>query len=318
MSASSSPAQVINRKKLSYMQRLVRNIRAYPMFYIMILPVVAYYLIFKYIPLFGNIIAFKNYRPARGFINSRWVGLQYFNDFLTGPYAYRVIRNTIQISLLQLAFGFPAPIILAILFNEMKPGYYKRVTQTLSYLPYFVSLVVVCGIVKEFCASSGLFGDIQSAFGLTPINLLTTPSTYRSVYVCTSIWQSCGWSSILYLATLTNADQQLYEAAVIDGANRFQQMVHITLPTLVPIIVVQLIMRIGHLMSTGSERTILLYSSVVYDQADIISSFVYRYGLQQLNFSYGTAVDVFNSIVNLILLVGANKLADKLTGESLW
>lgn len=313
--AKSAPGR---RKELSYMRRLIRNIQGYPMFYIMILPVVAYFIVFKYVPIFGNIIAFKNYRPARGFFGSNWVGLQYFRDFLTGPYAYRVIRNTIEISLLQLVFGFPAPIILAVLMNEMKDGGYKRTVQTLSYLPYFVSLVVVCGIVKEFCSSNGLFGDIMRSIGVEPINLLTTARTYRTVYVSCSIWQSCGWSSILYLATLSNTDPQLYEAAVIDGANRAQQTWHITLPTLVPIIVVQLIMRIGHLMSTGSERTILLYSSVVFDQADIISSFVYRYGLQQLNFSYGTAVDVFNSVVNLILLLGANKMADKLTGESLW
>lgn len=315
---ASASSGVYTPPKQGYFTRLRRNVRAYLSLYLLIIPVIAFYLLFKYVPMLGNIIAFENYRPARGFLGSKWVGLRNFKDFLSGPFAGRTIRNTIEISLLQLAFGFPAPIILAILVNELRPGLYKKTVQTVSYLPYFISLVVVCGMVKNFTVTSGLFNDVRALMGMERINMLTDVRYYRTLYVGSSIWQSCGWGSILYLATITNADPQLYEAATMDGAGRFAKMWHITLPTLIPIIVVQLVMRVGHIMSMGSERTILLYSPVVYDKADIISSFVYRYGLQELNFSYGAAVDLFNSVVNLILLVLVNKAADALTGESLW
>lgn len=301
-----------------YFRRLRENIKTYPWLYLMILPVVAYFIIFKYLPMGGAIIAFKNYRPARGIWGSRWVGLENFKEFLTGPYAGRTITNTIQISLLIILFESPAPIILAVLINELRGGLYKRTVQTVSYLPHFISLVVVCGIVKVFTRTDGLITDIVVFFGGRRTDILSDPRYYRTIYVCTHMWQGVGWGSILYLATLSNSDPQLYEAAKIDGANRFQCMWYITLPVLVPVFVVQLIMRVGNIMSTGPERTLLLYSPAVYDKADILSSFVYRYGLEQLNYSYGSAVDLFNSVINLILLTSSNKLADLLTSESLW
>lgn len=310
--------QGTNRKKSSYGHRLRKNIRAYPALYLMVIPVMLYFIIFKYIPMFGNIIAFQDFRPARGFLGSKFVGLKHFKDFLTGPYASRTIWNTVILSVLRLIFAFPAPIILAILLNEFKPNFFKKSVQTITYLPYFISLVVVCGIVKDFCSSTGLFGDIVAFLGFERTNILTDTRFYRTIYLGSSMWQSVGWGSILYLATLSGTDPQLYEAAVVDGANRFRQIWHITIPALFPIIIVQLIMQIGQMMSTGSERTILLYTPVVYDVADIISSFVYRSGLQNLNYSYGAAVDLFNSAINLILLFSANRFSAWLTNESLW
>ena len=312
------PALAGASRRASDGKRLGRNVRAFPMLYLMVLPVVAYFVLFKYLPMLGTIIAFQNFRPARGFLNRSFVGLKHFRDFLLGPYAARTIRNTIELNLLQLLFGFPAPILLALLLNELRPNLYKKGVQTVTYLPYFISLVVVCGIVKDFSSTTGLFGDIAAFFGLERLNLLTELRYYRTVYVASSLWQSVGWGSILYLATLSNADPQLFEAAVVDGANRFQQVWHVTLPALLPVIIVQLILRIGHLMSVGADRTILLYTPVVYEKADIISSFVYRYGLQNINYSYGSAVDLFNSAINLLLLVSANRFSAWLTDESLW
>ncbi|MBQ8972740.1 MAG: sugar ABC transporter permease [Clostridia bacterium] len=304
--------------RLTYFQRLWRNMRHYPSLYLLFIPVLLYFLIFKYGPMFGAVIAFEKYRPARGILHSQWVGLKNFREFLTGPYAKRTIINTLMLNFWQILIGFPAPILLAILLNEVQHTRYKKVVQTTSYLPYFISLVVVCGIIKDFTASDGLFSDILASFGFPRENLLTDPRYYRAIYVASSLWQACGWGSILYIATLTNTDPQLYEAATIDGAGRFRCIWHVTLPALLPVIIVQLIMRIGNIMSYGADRTLLLYSPAVYDKADIISSFVYRYGLQDLNFSFASAVDLFNSVINLILLYTANKVSGKLTGESLW
>lgn len=305
-------------RNMSFFQRLKRNMRSYPSLYLLFIPVLLYFIVFKYIPMGGAVIAFQKYRPARGILNSPWVGLENFRSFLTGPYAGRVIANTLILNFWQILIGFPAPIILAILFNEMRGRRYKGVLQSASYLPYFISLVVVSGIIKDFSSTDGLFNDILSLFGISRTNLLTTPTYYRGMYVLSSLWQNCGWGSILYIATLSGTDPQLYEAATVDGAGRFRKIWHITLPSLMSVIVVQLIMRIGNIMSYGADRTLLLYSPAVYDKADIISSFVYRYGLENLNYSYASAVDLFNSVINLILLYMANTAARKITGESLW
>lgn len=251
-------------KNMTYVHRLGRNIRAYPSLYLLFIPIFLYFIVFKYGPMGGAVIAFQKYRPARGIANSPWVGLKNFSDFLTGPYAGRVISNTLILNFWQILIGFPAPIILAILLNEMRQGRYKKTLQTVSYLPYFISLVVVCGIIKDFCASDGLFSDILAMLGFERENLLTDPRHYRTIYVLSSLWQSCGWGSILYMATLTNTDQQLYEAATVDGAGRFRRIWHITLPALLPIILVQLIMRIGNIMSYGADRTLLLETHEAY------------------------------------------------------
>jgi putative aldouronate transport system permease protein len=302
----------------NYFARVKKNYQKNKWVYYMAIPVVLYYIVFKYIPMFGIVIAFQDYRPAKGFFNSDWVGLAHFIKFFKSPFAFRVIRNTLMINLYQLLWGFPAPIILALLLNEVRSQKYKKTIQTLSYLPHFISLVVVCGILTNFSLTSGLLNDILELFGFERQNLLANVDFFRSIYVGSGIWQGIGWGSIIYLATLSNTDPNLYEAAVIDGAGRLKQAIYITIPTIVPIMVIQLIMRIGSMMSEGYEKVILLYSPLVYDKADIISSYVYRVGLQEMQYSLSSAIGLFNSVVNLALLVFANWFAKRTSEESLW
>lgn len=297
---------------------LVRDFKRYKLVYFILIPVIVYYVIFHYLPMFGVVIAFQNFKPAKGIAGSEWVGLKNFIDFFDGPYATRLIVNTILLSVFQIAIGFPAPILLALLFNEMRGNRYKRVCQTLTYMPHFVSLVVICGIVRVFTSSTGLITTICTWFGMERVNLLAQPQYYRTIYVLSGVWQSIGWGSIIYLATLTSADPSLFEAAELDGANRIQKIIHINLPLLVPIIAIQLIMRVGSLMSEGADKTILLYTPVTYDTSDIISSYVYRVGLERQSYSTASAVGLFNSLINMFLVVFANWFSRTFVNESLW
>lgn len=295
-----------------------RNLKRYRYIYLMLLPVILYYAVFCYAPMGGVVIAFQNFKPALGITGSKWVGLKHFTDFLTGPFAWRLIRNTLMINILQIIFAFPVPIFIALLINEIHCKAYKKVVQTVSYMPHFISLVVMCGLLVTFSRSDGIFNDFLSLFGVERTNLLANAKWFRPLYVFSGIWQEAGWGSIIYLATLSSIDPGLYEAATIDGANRFQRMIYVSFPGLLPIIIVQLIMRIGNILTTGFEKVFLLYSPLTYETADIISTYIYRQGLELSNYSYGTAVGLFNSIVNLIILVAANHFVGKLTGESLW
>lgn len=306
------------RTNNSYFSRLKRNFQKHRSLYLICLPVVLYYVIFKYLPMFGIVIAFENYRPGKGFLGSDFVGLKHFVDFLTNPTASRTIFNTLRLNFFSLLIEFPAPIILALLLNEVRVAPFKKAVQTFSYMPHFISLVVVCGILKDFSASIGIFNDIAALLGFERQSMLGNVNLYLPLYIGSSLWQGIGWGSILYLATLSGTDPNLYEAAVIDGAGRFKQMLYVTLPTIVPIMVLQLIMRIGSMMSTGAEKTILLYSPLIYEKADVISSFVYRRGLQEMNFSFGAAVGLFNSLINLCLLISANWFSRRVSGESMW
>lgn len=288
------------------------------MVYMMLLPVMIYYVVFHYLPMLGVVIAFQNFKPAKGLTGSKWVGFKHFIDFFDGPYAWRLIRNTLLLSLYQILIGFPAPILLALLFNEMRGKRYKRVCQTLTYVPHFVSLVVVCGLIRTFTSSTGLITSLFVRFGMEKMNLLAQPQYYRTIYVLSGVWQNIGWGSIIYLATLSNVDPSLFEAADLDGANRLQKILHINLPMLIPIIAVQLIMRVGRIMSEGSEKTILLYSAVTYDTSDIISSYVYRTGLEKRSYSPAAAIGLFNSLINMGLVVFANWFSRTYVNESLW
>ncbi len=300
------------------MNRLKKNFVRYRYIYLMLLPVVLYYAVFCYGPMSGIVIAFQNFKPALGVSGSKWVGWKHFVDFLTGPYAWRLIRNTLMINILQIIFAFPVPIIVALLINEINCKGYKKAVQTISYMPHFISLVVMCGLLVNFCRSDGIFNDFLSLFGFERKNLLAEANLFRPIYVLSGIWQEAGWGSIIYLATLSTVDVGLYEAATIDGANRFQRMLHVSFPGLLPIIIVQLIMRVGNILTTGFEKVFLLYSPLTYDTADIISTYIYRQGLELSNYSYGTAVGLFNSVVNLIILVMANYISRRVTEESLW
>jgi putative aldouronate transport system permease protein len=305
-------------KQGSFFSRLGKDLSINRYVYFMAIPIVAYYFIFHYVTMGGVIIAFQEYLPAKGFLKSRWVGFKHFIDFLMGPYALRTIRNTLFINIYQLIFGFPCPIILALLLNEINRGIFKKTVQTVSYLPHFVSLMVVCGLLKDFSRTEGLFNQVVKLFGAEPENLLTLPQFFRPLYVGSGIWQAMGWGSIIYLATLSSVDPNLYEAAEIDGAGRFVKMLHITFPSLIPIITIQLIMRLGQIMSQGYEKVILLYNPLVYETADIISSFVYRRGLEEANYSVGAAVGLFNSIINIIILWSVNWFSRRTVKESLW
>ena len=302
----------------SFGKRLARNYKEHKVYYWLAVPIIAYYIIFHYLPMFGVVIAFQNYRPAKGLLGSSWVGLKHFKAFFDSIYAGRLIKNTLMINLLLLVFSFPAPIILALLLNEVKAKHFKKTVQTISYMPHFISMVVICGLLVDFCSSTGIITSMTTLFGAQRDNLLNRPELFRTIYVSSDIWQSIGWGSIIYLATLSSTDPSLYEAAAIDGAGRFQQVIHVTLPTLVPLIMLQLIMRMGQMMNVGYEKIILLSNGLTYDTADVISSYVYRRGLQTGDFSFGVAVSLFNSACNIVLLVLANTLSGKLTHESMW
>ncbi|MCK9479125.1 MAG: ABC transporter permease subunit [Firmicutes bacterium] len=284
----------------------------------MLTPVIVYFILFCYAPMYGAIIAFKDYSPLKGIWGSNWVGLSHFFDFFTSTYFRRVVGNTFIISLCDVIWGFPAPILLALLLNEIRGSAFKRIVQTASYMPHFISLVVVCGIIKNFVVTDGLFNDIVAFFGGTRVSMLQKPEMFRTIFVSTNIWQQIGWDSIIYVAALTGIDRQLYEAASIDGASRFKQTFYVTLPSLVPTIVVLLILRLGQILNVGFEKIILLYNESIYDTADVISSFVYRRGLQELDWSFSTAVGLFNSAVNCVFLIGANRATKMVSGLSLW
>jgi putative aldouronate transport system permease protein len=305
-------------KAKSFGAVLARDYRKRKWVYWMVVPVLFYYLVFQYIPMLGQIIAFQNYRPARGIMGSNWVGLGNFISFFRGPFSGRVIKNTIVLSLYDILFAFPMPILLALLLNELRGKTYKRVIQTITYMPHFISLVIMCGMIVNFTSSRGLIPSILAMFNISPTNLLSKPQYFRAIYTASTVWKTIGWGSIIYLATLSTIDISLIEAAEIDGAGRFRKIYHIVIPALVPIISIQLIMRIGQLMSQGADKVILLYNPIVYDTADTIASYVYRVGLSEQNYSLASAVGMFNSLINLGLLVFANWFSRRFVQESLW
>ena len=268
--------------------------------------------------MYGAIIAFKDYTPALGVEKSPWVGLENFTRFFNSVYFVRLIKNTILLSFYNLLFGFPAPIILALLLNEVRGKRFKSLTQTITYLPHFISMIVVTGMLTNFCMTSGLFNDIIVMLGGERSPLLQNPKLYRTIYVASSIWQEVGWGSIIYLSALAGVDSQLYEAAQIDGAGKWKQMINVTLPAITPTIIIMLILKIGSLMNMGYEKTILLYNPSTYETADIISSYIYRIGLLEQDWSYSTAIGLFNSVINFALLILANKISKRYSETSLW
>lgn len=284
----------------------------------MILPVLAFYIIFHYVPMYGVIIAFKNFTPGLGIIDSPWVGLQNFTEFFTGMYFFRIVKNTLIISVTSIVVGFPAPIIFALLLNELRNQRFKKVVQTVTYMPHFISLVVVCGMILQFTKDTGVISYALQLFGIPPKSMLNYPENFVPIYVISGLWQEVGWGSIIYLSAIAGIDQQLYEAAQIDGASRLRQVINITIPAIMPTIMVMLILRLGNIMSVGFEKIILLYNPAIYSTADVISSFTYRKGLQEFSWSYSTAVGLFNSVINFVFLLTSNWLSKKFNEQSLW
>lgn len=269
--------------------------------------------------MYGLIIAFMDYSPRRGISGSDWVGLQHFISFFQSIYFKRLLGNTLKISLATIVFGFPAPIILALLMNELRSKKFSRITQTITYMPHFISTVVICSMIREFIKPEGFITQILvHLFNYSGKNLLNGPENFLPIYVISDIWQGIGWGSIVYLAALTAVDTELYEAAQIDGAGRWKQMLHITLPGIMPTIIIMLIMRLGQVMSVGYEKIILLYNEGIYETADVISTYVYRMGLVDRQYSFSAAVGLFNSVVNFVLVILANHISKKVSDTSLW
>lgn len=250
------------KERESFSIRVKKDWKRNRSLYLMVLPVILFYILFHYKPMYGAIIAFQDYNPRQGVTGSEWVGFDQFIRFFTSPYFGRLVKNTLLLSVYGIIFGFPAPIILALLLNELRARRFKKTVQTITYLPHFISLVVVTGIIKDFTQSTGLINDIIVMFGGERSSLIQNPALYRTIYIVSDIWQGIGWGSIIYLSALSGVDQQLYEAASIDGAGRWKQLIHVTLPGIAPTIVIMLIMRMGQLLGTGYEKTILLLSLI--------------------------------------------------------
>lgn len=302
----------------AYRKMLASDFKRYRAIYMLAIPALAYYIIFHYVPMYGAVIAFKEFSPGKGILGSPWVGLKNFIQFFNSYQFFTVVKNTFLINIYELVWGFPAPILFAILMNEIRVAWYKKTVQTLTYLPHFISLVVICGMIIDFTSTDGLFNAILKNFGAEPANMLTKPELFRTIYIGSGIWQGVGWGSIIYLAALSAIDPELYEASKIDGAGRWKQTLHITLPGIAPTIIILLILRIGHMLSVGYEKIILLYNPLTYPTADVISSYVYRRGLLDSSYSFASAVGLFNSVINFSLLIIANKLSKKYSETHLW
>ncbi len=296
-------------------RRIARDFQQNYFKYIIILPVMVWLILFCYKPMYGVLIAFQDYRPRLGFLGSKWIGFENFERFFSDPFFGRVLRNTLTISISTILFSFPVPIMLALLLNEVRVSWFKRLVQTITYLPHFIALVVVCALVSQFVQTDGIVNDIIEFFGGERTNLLSEQGAFLPIYIISGLWKEVGWNSIIYLAALASIDQEQYEAARIDGAGRWQQMLHITLPGLLPTISLLLVMKLGTVMSVGYEKILLLYQPLTYEVADVISTYSYRKGILGNSFSYGTAIDLFNSVVNIIVLTISNKLSKK-AGQS--
>ena len=307
------------RQRAQAFARLRRNILRNWQLYILILPATAYFLFFCYGPMYGVQIAFKDFIPTKGITGSPWVGFKHF-ETLFHTYSFgNIFKNTISLSLYSLAAGFPIPIILALLLNEVDNKFFKKLVQNVTYAPHFISTVVMCGMILLFLSpSGGFFNQVRTAFGLDPINFMYEGKYFKTIYVLSGAWQGTGYGSIIYLSALAGVDQEQHEAAVIDGATRLQRIWHINLPGILPTICIMLIMQCGSLMSVGFEKVFLLMNDLNRSSAEVISTYVYKIGLQQRQYSFSTAIGLFNNIINIVLLLTVNKIAKKISDTSLF
>ncbi|MFF6947999.1 ABC transporter permease [Streptomyces iakyrus] len=291
--------------------------RDWQLYSLAILPLL-FFLVFRYLPMIGNVIAFRRFEPGGSIFGEEWVGLRYVQMFLNDPTFWQVFRNTLWIGGLTLLFCFPVPIVLALLLNEVRRRSLKRFVQSVSYLPHFLSIVIVAGITMQMLASDGPVNHLLGRLGHEPVRFIQEPEWFRTIYVGSEIWQTAGWGTILYLAALTTIDEDLYEAARIDGANRWQQIWHVTLPGIRPTMVTLLILNIGTFMAVGFEKVLLLYNPLTYPTADVISTYVYRAGVESNSFSYAAAIGLFEAVIGLVLITSANQLSRRTVGTSLW
>jgi len=308
----------LEKKHRAYKNGILKKCMQQKYLLIMALPGFLIVLIFKYFPMYGILIAFKDYNAAQGILNSPWVGLKHFQAFFHNPMSWRLIKNTLLLSFYSLLWGFPAPIILALLMHEIKNKVFKRITQTITYFPHFLSVVIVVGFIKEFTAIDGLFNQIVGWFGADPVPMLSKSEYFRTLFIASGIWQSVGWGTIIYLAALAGVDESLYEAAVIDGANRWQRMVNVTWPAIVPATTILLILSLGGILGTDFQKILLMYNPGIYETADVIDTFVYRQGILGAQFEYGAAVGLMLSIVSFIFIYLANQVSRRVSETSLW
>ncbi len=302
-------------KRHTFWKRISRNWELY----LLIAPAFLYFLIFHYGPMYGIQIAFKNFLPARGITDSPWVGFDHFIRFFNSYYFWDLIRNTLTISLYQLIVGFPLPILLALAFNEIRNGWFKRTVQTVTYAPHFISVVVMAGIIVTFLSpSTGIIVKMIEWMGFSSPAFLTDPAWFKTMYVLSGVWQSTGWGTIIYLAALSAVDPQLHEAAIVDGASRWRRIWSINIPTIIPTITILLILNVGSILGVGFEKILLLQNPLNMSSSDVIDTFVYRTGLLNVQYSFSTAVGLFNSIVNALLLIAVNQVARKTSEHSLW
>ena len=313
-------AAEIRLYKAPLSKRLKRDFQRNKYVYLMLIPVLAFFILFRYGPMKNMVIAFQDYKAAKGIMGSRWVGMKHFINFFNDPFLPRLLRNTFTIALSTLIFSFPSAIVLALLINELRSRKMSRTVQTISYIPHFISVVVVCGIIRDLVSrTGGVTMILHDIFGMPVTNMLYEPDYFVPIYIVSDIWSNIGWNSIVYLSALTAIDQELYEAARVDGANKWHQILHITIPCLVPTIVIMFILKVGKMFDVGYEKIMLLYTPLTYERADVINTYVYRRGFaENVNFSYSTAVGFFNSVVCFVLVFFTNKITKRMGGNSLW
>lgn len=287
--------------------------------YLLMLPVIIYFIVFKYIPMYGTQLAFKEYMPILGIWGSPWIGFDHFTRFFSSPSFINILTNTVSISLLNILFSFPAPIILALLINEIRFVPFQKTMQTLTYAPHFISTVVLVGMMQMLLSpSTGIINNLLQSIGVNPIYFMAEEGWFKPLYILSGIWKSAGWGSIIYLAAIASIDTEMYEAAKIDGASRWKQLLYITLPSIMPTAVIMLILDIGKVMSVGFEKAFLMQNTMNINVSEIISTYAYKVGILDVQFSYSTAIGLFNSIVNIILIFLANKVSKKVTQVGLW
>ncbi|MEH7119972.1 ABC transporter permease subunit [Neobacillus vireti] len=313
-SLKSSTIRLETLNKKSRIKQILENYELY----LFLLPAIIYFIVFQYVPMYGVLIAFKDYVPSLGILGSPWVGFQNFQRFFDSYQFWTLIKNSLGLSIFQLVIGFPMPIIIALLLNQMIHQKYKRFVQTVIYAPHFISIVVLAGMIFVFFSDKGLVNSVITLFGGSGISFMSEPSWFKPLYIGSGVWQETGWACIVYLAALAGVSPEIHEAATVDGANKWQRILHVDIPAIMPTAIILLILSVGNLMNIGFEKAFLLQTPLNQPAAEIIPTYVYKVGLQQSEYSFASAVGLFNSVINLVLLWIVNRTAKKVSGSGLW
>ena len=308
----------MNVNKNSLLYKLKWTYRKHKYLYLMVIPALILLILFKYVPMYGVLIAFKRYNVSKGVWKSEWVGFYYFKLFLENPYFLRVFKNTFILGFLYMIFGFPAPIIFALMLNELNKQWFKRITQTITYFPHFISQVIIIGMLLQLCLLNGPINSFLKVLGLQPVPFFQRPEWFAFLYISSGIWQNLGWGSIIYLAAISGINPELYEAAIIDGATRFQRIWNITIPSILPTVIIMFILRIGDVLDVDFQKILLMQNPQNYSASDVISTYSYRVGLENFQYSYAAAIGLFMTVIGLVFTIITNYIAKKTKNESLW